>query len=166
MRFKFLLSIFLGIHSVLLYGQVSDHDHHMDEHKHKHQHKHEIAIANAAVYFIKEKAFAYGLHTHYIYNFSNSKFGLGLGYERIFDEHKHNTIGLVTSYRPIDPLSFIISPGITFEGDHSEHINFAFHFETSYEFQINNFHLGPIFEIAVDPEDTHLSFGIHIGLGF
>jgi hypothetical protein len=161
------LSIFYALSmNAQIFGTHHEEHDHEHEHPSGHHHKHEIAIANAAVYFLKEKIFSYGLHAHYVYNFPNSKFGLGVAYERIFDEHKHNTFGIVGSYRPIEPLSFLISPGFTFEGEESSHLNFAFHFETSYEFQIKNFHIGPIFEIAVDPEDTHLSLGLHIGYGF
>ena len=58
-----------------------------------------------------------------------------------------------------------MSPGITFEGDASD-INFALHIETNYEFELNDFHLGPVLELATDPEDIHLSLGLHIGYGF
>ncbi len=132
--------------------------------KHVH-HKNEIGIANSPVYFINEKVFSYGLHIHYIRNIADSKFGIGIGFEQIFDEHKHSTIGLVGVYRPIDRLSFNMSPGLTFEGKNSE-VNFALHLETSYEFEIEDFHIGPVLEFAYDPEDIHLSLGIHIGYGF
>ena len=135
---------------------------HTDKHKH---HSNEIGIANSPVYFIKENVVSYGLHIHYIRKITHSKFGIGLGYERIFDEHKHSTIGLVVSYSPIEKLSLNISPGITFEGDASA-VNFALHLETSYEFELNDFHLGPVLEFATDPEDIHLSLGLHIGYGF
>lgn len=108
---------------------------------HEH-HKNEIGMANAPAYFIKEKIFAYGLHLHGVRNIKNTKFGFGLGYERIFDEHKHNTIGLVGSYRPIEKLCLNISPGLTFE-DGSKTGRFALHLECSYEFEIKNFHIGP-----------------------
>ncbi len=93
-------------------------------------------------------------------------FGIGLGYERIFDEHKHNTFGVVASYRPIDPLSLNLSPGVTYEGSESDHLDFALHVEATYEFEISNVHIGPVFEFAYDPEDYHLSLGLHIGYGF
>ncbi|NQY66533.1 MAG: hypothetical protein HRT72_02255 [Flavobacteriales bacterium] len=60
-----------------------------------------------------------------------------MGYERIFDEHLHSTIGIVTSYRPFDGLSINVSPGITFEG--TGDINPALHIETAYEWEIYNF---------------------------
>jgi len=69
---------------------------------------------------MKEKECAYGLHIHYVYNLS--QFGFGLGYERIFDEHRHNSIGFVWNYRPVDELSLNISPGVSFE-DKSEGLN-------------------------------------------
>ncbi len=143
--------------------RAQNHEHVEDHHDH---HRNEIGIANAPVYFVNEKEFAYGLHIHYVYNIINTKFGVGLGYERIFDEHKHNTIGIVGSYRPIDGLGINLSPGITFEDNESSNINFALHVETSYEFEINNFHIGPVLEFAYDPEDYHISLGLHIGYGF
>ena len=135
---------------------------HTDKHDH---HKNEIGIANAPVYFVKEKVWAYGLHIHYIRNIKESKFGIGAGYERIFDAHGHNTFGVVAAYRPIGGLVFNVSPGLTFE-DESSGVNFALHLETSYEFEINDFHIGPVVEFAYDPEDIHLSVGLHIGYGF
>ena len=102
---------------------------------------------------------------HYIYNVPHTRFGLGIGYERIFDEHRHNTIGLVGSYRPVEELCFSFSPGITFDKN-SSNPKFAMHLETSYEFEMGDFHLGPVFEIAYDPEDVHISLGLHFGYGF
>ena len=133
---------------------------------HHHDHKNEIGIANSPVYFIKEKEIAYGLHIHYIRNIGENHFGIGLGYERIFDEHEHNTIGIVGSFRPIDKLAVNVSPGITFEGAEDTNINFAIHLEASYEIEIDNIHIGPVLEFAYDPEDYHLSLGLHIGYGF
>ena len=138
-------------------------EHNEDHHNH---HRNEIGIANALVYFVKEEVFAYGLHIHYVYNLAETKFGIGLGFERIFDQHKHNTLGIVGSFRPIDKLSIILSPGITFEDNENSNLNFALHFEVSYEFEINNFHIGPVLEFAYDPEDYHISLGLHIGYGF
>ncbi len=128
-------------------------------------HKNEIGVANSPVYFLKENLFAYGLHIHYVRNIAKSKFGLGLGYEKIFDEHNHKTFGIVATFRPIEKLSFNISPGFTIE-DNNPKANFALHFETSYEYEIKNFHIGPAFEFAYDPEDFHISLGLHIGYGF
>lgn len=137
------------------------------EHEHEHDHhRHEIGLGNSPVYFVNEKTLAYGLHLHYIYNIPHSKLGMGLGYERIFDEHQHNTIGVVGNYRPIENLSFSFSPGITFEENSLSHSMFALHFETAYEFELKNMHLGPVFEVAYDREDVHISLGMHIGIGF
>lgn len=142
----------------------AQHEHENHEGEHHNHHKNEIGVANSPVYFVKEKELSYSLHLHYVYNISETKFGLGLGYERIFDEHKHSTIGIVGSYRPFEGLSFNLSPGITFEAD--SELNFALHVETAYEWELGNFHVGPVFEIAYDPEDYHISLGLHIGYGF
>lgn len=43
---------------------------------------------------------------------------------------------------------------------------FTFHIESTYEFEFKNIHLGPAIEFAYDPEDFHISLGLHIGYGF
>lgn len=159
MRF-FLLTIFL---TALFASSISAQSTEVST-NHEH-HKNELGVANSAVYFVNEEEFAYGIHMHLVRNIPKSKFGLGLGYERIFDEHGHNTLGVVGVVRPIEPLSFNVSPGLTFE-DGSKTVSFALHLETAYEFEINNIHIGPSFEFAYDPEDIHLSLGIHLGYGF
>ena len=128
--------------------------------------KSEIGIANAPVYLVNEKKLTYGLHFHYIRNIGESKYGIGFGYERLFDDHKHNNFGIAGSYRPIDPLAINIAPGIVFSGSDFNSIKFATHLETSYEFNLSHFHIGPVFELAIDAEDLHLSLGLHLGYGF
>ena len=167
----FLLSLVFTMLAATSYSQEDEHDHEHDhehehekkEHQHDH-HKNEIGVANSPVYFIGENELAYGLHIHYVRQLGKSRFGLGLGYERIFDFHKHNTFGVVAAYRPIDPLSFNISPGFSFE-DNEPGIIFALHIETAYEWELGNFHIGPAFEFAYDPEDMHISLGLHVGYG-
>jgi hypothetical protein len=131
-----------------------------------HEHTNEIGLSNAPVYFVKEKTFTYGLHLHYVHSIPNSKFGLGLGYEHIFDKHKHTTYGIVAAYQPREAWTINLSPGITVEENNYSVLKFSTHLETSYEWEYKNFHYGPAFEIAYDPEDIHLSLGLHIGFGF
>lgn len=157
MKTTIIISILAILISTNIFAQHPEHTHH--------HHKNEFGVANSLVYFTKAEEFAYGLHFHYIRKISESKFGIGLGYERIFDEHGHNTFGIVGDYSPIERLHFSVAPGITFE-DGSSEVNFAFHIETSYGFEINDFHIGPLLEFAYDPEDIHISIGLHIGYGF
>lgn len=133
---------------------------------HKHDHHNEIGVAHAPVYFVNEKEVAYGLHLHLVHYGHESNFGIGLGYERIFDEHKHNTMGIVFSYRPISRWTVNLAPGITFEDAEKDNINFALHLESAYEWSLGDFHIGPAFELAYDPEDYHISLGLHLGYGF
>ncbi|HLW06775.1 MAG TPA: hypothetical protein VKY45_04365 [Marinilabiliaceae bacterium] len=151
---------------VILFGVFTTNINAQKEHHNHDHHKYELGLANTSVYFVKEKEVAYGLHLHLIRNINHSKFGLGIGYERIFDKHKHNTLGLVTSYNPFRGLHISLSPGATFEDHEPSAIKFAFHAETVYGFNVGDFHLGPIFEFAYDPDDYHISFGLHIGYGF
>ena len=154
----YLLLLFFTIGEIA----AQDHDHHEE---HEHHHEHEIGASVAPVYFTKAGELSFGTHFHYTYNFPHTKFGLGLGYERIFDEHKHNFIGLELSYRILHPLSINFSPGLSFEDEHKDEKEFDFHFETVYEFEFNSFHIGPVMELAYHPEDFHISLGVHIGLG-
>ena len=158
---KIKIGISLAILLVTFGSRAQDEEHHLPHHDH---HRNEIGLALAPVYFVKEKELSFGLHMHYLYNFVHTKFGLGLGYERIFDEHKLNTVGIVGSYRPFNGYSINVSPGITFE-DNSP-LAFALHIETAYEFELGEFHLGPVAEFAYDHEDIHLSIGLHLGYGF
>jgi hypothetical protein len=156
------LLLFASLISLHVFSQTDSHEGH-EHHKH---HKNEIGIANSPVYFVKEKEISYGLHLHYVRNLSETKFGIGVGYERIFDDHEHTTFGIVGSYRPIDRWSINCAPGITYEHNEISELAFALHLETAYEWEIHNFHIGPVLELAYDPEDYHVSFGLHVGVGF
>lgn len=153
-----LLLIVSGIFSTSVYSQEINHNH---DH-----HKHEFGVANSMVFLAKEKEIAYGLHLHLVRNIEHSKFGFGIAYERIFDEHKHNTIGIVGSYNPFKLLHISLTPGVSFNDNESSDLKFAFHAETSYDFNLGNLHLGPMLEVAFAPDDYHISLGLHIGFGF
>lgn len=142
-----------------------DHPGHLHEHHHDH-HKHEVGVGVSPVYFVNENELTYGIHLHYIYNIPSTKAGIGIGYERIFDDHKHNSLGLIVSYRPVENLNLSLSPGIAFESDEINSVVPGIHFETAYEFELEDFHLGPVLEFAADKNDFHISLGIHIGFGF
>ena len=118
----FLVYLFL-----FFYSRAQESDLHSDHELHRH----EIGMANSPVYYLKEKIFAYGLHAHYLYSFEDTKLAMGLGYERIFDEHKHSTYSLVFGYRPLERLSLIASPGITYE-EAEPGGAFSLHLETSF----------------------------------
>lgn len=163
MQLKFISFLVIFFMSNVLLAQ---HDHTAEGHVHHDHHPNELGIANSAVYFLKEKEVSYGLHIHFVKRIAASKFGAGLAYERIFDEHKHSTYGVVLMFTPINRLNFIVSPGVTLEAE-STSPTFALHVETSYEFEVgNNMHIGPALEWAYDKEDIHLSIGLHVGFGF
>lgn len=163
MKHIIVLIIFFSLLPAIAFTQFDNHENH-DIHHHEH-HKNEISVANSLVTFLQEKETAYGLHVHYVRKLSDSPFGVGMSYERIFDEHKHNTIGIVASYRPVERFAISLSPGLAFE-DSGSQSSLALHVETTYEFSIGDFHIGPLVEFAMDKEDQHLSLGIHVGIGF
>lgn len=144
-----------------LFAQDPDHEGHFHDH-----HSNEIAIAATSVYILGEKEFAPGLHAHYVYNIPHSKFGFGVGYERIFDDHNHNLLGVIGSYRPVSQWSINLSPGVLYKEFRASDFEPALHLETAYEFEVRNFHIGPVAGIAISRDDYHIGVGIHIGIGF
>ena len=142
---------------------------HGDDHLHEDhelEHIHEIGVSVSPVYFVKAKELSTALHLHYTYNFPETKFGVGLAYEHVFDEHKHNFWGVEASFRPVHPFSISLTPGLTYERNDFSEKQFAMHLETAYEFELSHFHLGPALEFAYHNEDYHVSLGLHIGFGF
>lgn len=142
---------------------AQDHTHGDKHHSHN---RNEVAISNNLVFLGMDKEFSYGVHLHYIRNIGATKFGSGLGYERIFDEHGHNTISIAGSYRPFHEFALMISPGITFEDHWENHFDFSIHLEAGYEIEINHCHLGPVLALALIPGDYHVSIGLHLGYIF
>lgn len=159
MKISLLLSLTFLIGLNINAQQLYKHDHDCAHHST------EIALASTLVYFPSEKAFAPGIHAHYVYNLPGTRFGLGLGYEKIFDDHNHNTIGFIVNFRPVNRLSIMVSPGVTL-ATHDKALHFSTHFETSYEFVYKKLHFGPVLGIGWDGEDFHIGAGIHFGLGF
>jgi len=155
-----ILSLLLNF-SVAKAQETGDHDHHEHEH-----HKNEISVGAFPVYLLNEKELTYGLHLHYTYNFPKSKAGIGLGFEKIFDDHKHNSLNIFLSYRPVENLHIGLGPGLAFEGHKINQAVFAMHLETAWEFIIHNFHVGPMLGFGIDKNDMHMGVGIHFGVGF
>ena len=154
-----ILLIFFWGKDIIAQSNHADHDHH-------HHPKNELGLGNYLVYLAGEKELSYGLHVHYLRTIEDSKFGVGLGFEQIFDEHDHQTIGIIGSYRPIYPLVISLSPGILLKGGERSTVNFALHAEAVYEFEINNFHLGPAIGFGYASSEFHVSFGLHLAYGF
>ncbi len=161
MKKFFLVSIFI-ITSIFLYSQ--EHDHHDEHHHHP---EYELGFSNGVVYNFSERELAYGIHTHFVKAISKSdKLGLGLGYERIFDDHKHNVVSVILLYRPVENFSVNFAPGVSWLATKSSSVKPSMHIEGLYEWQFGNFHLGPLVGIAFNTEDFHASIGLHLALGF
>ena len=133
-------------------------------HAHKH-HLNEIGVANSMLYIFSENGYAYGLHAHYIRYIPHTKFGYGFGYERVFGHHQTNTIGILGSYNPFIEFYFNFIHVITFE-DKSNQVDLALHFEVLYEFELYNFHIGPTIGYSLNPNDQHISIGVHMAYTF
>jgi len=164
MKIKQLLVLISLVVSLPLSAQHEGHDHEHHDHDH-HHHQNELGIGLTAVYLPGEQEIAPGTHVHFIHLLGESRFGIGAGYERIFDEHGHNMIGLIGSYMLFSNFTLTLSPGIVFE-DAADEFNPALHLEATYELSLGDFHFGPTVGIAYLPEHYHLGAGIHIAYGF
>lgn len=130
-----------------------------------HDHSFELSVSPGLVYLITEEQVAFGLHLHLVGEVS-PRWSLGAGFERVFDDHAHNTISAVLLYRVTDSWTVVLAPGGTFSDKDPAAFDPSGHLETAYEFKFGDMHFGPSLELAVDPDDAHLTAGIHVGFGF
>ncbi len=137
-----------------------------DGHDHEHS-RNEIGLSNNAVYNVSEKEVAYSIHVHFVRTFEkHDNFGMGIGYERIFDDHKHNAISAILMYRPIEHFSINIAPGIIWLDSKENSLKPAMHIEGLYEFELGHFHIGPLVGVGFNTEDLHAAVGLHLAVGF
>lgn len=156
--FKKIAYLFITI-TIVLANQL------MAEQISKNSHKHEISLGVISTHFIKEKENALGWQLHYIRSLGKTDFGIGIGYERILDGHGYNTLGFIFNLKPIENWSINLIPGIAYHDGGLKHIEFAFHFESIYEFKIESLHIGPLIDYSFEEDENHISLGIHFGFG-
>ncbi len=147
--------------SIRGYGQASS------EEK-SHHHRNEISIATGIVPLPAENELTMGFHLHYIRGVGKEgRFGLGLGLETIIDEHKHYTASVVFQYNIYKGLIVGYSPGVMMRKEGNQNLfQFAQHIETAYEFELGEFHIGPMAELGIEQIGVHYMVGIHVGIDF
>lgn len=154
---------FLFVSTLTSYSQ-----HNHDGHNHEIEHYHsgfEIGFSNGFVYNLTEKEGAYGLHVHFVKTIGRKgKYGLGLGYEAILDDHKHQAISAIFEYRATEHMLFNIAPGVTWLTTQPNSIKPSLHLEGIYAFEIGKIHLGPLVAVAFNTEDFHTSLGLHLAI--
>ena len=149
----------------LPYAYVTAQDDHNEE---GHHHKNEISVAVGIVPLVAEDKLTGGLHFHYIRGIGEEhRFGLGIGLETIFDEHKHYTVSIVFNYRIVSALVLGYAPGLLMrkEGDQTLY-QLAHHIELAYEFELGEFHIGPVVELGIEVGGIHYMGGVHFGIEF
>lgn len=133
-----------------------------------HVHNNELSIAAGIVPLVAEDEVTAGLHMHYIKGVGKeNKFGIGIGLETIFDEHKHYTSSIVFQYRLYKGLAISYAPGLLIRKELATYqYQFASHIEAAYEFEIGEFHIGPVAELGVEKNGIHYMGGVHFGVNF
>ena len=156
--FLILLVLILG-QDIIAQSHHADHDHH-------HHPKNEIGVGNYLSYLAGEREIAYGLHIHYLRFIKESRFGAGIGFEQIFDEHKHRALTIIGAYKTKTPLVLSLAPGILFPTEENPGIRFNLHTEIVYEFEISRFHIGPALEFSTTFDEYHIGIGLHVAYTF
>ena len=152
--------IFLVLIINFLIGQI--------DHEHNHEHNNEMSIAIGVVPNHEEQENNIGLHIHYIKGIGeDNDFGLGISFETILDEHKHNSMSIIGSYHFNNGFSIAYAPGILVtENEEIVATELTQHFEFCYEFEFEIFHIGPQFDIGFEKEEIHFMLGLHLGFDF
>ena len=137
-------------------------------HHHDHGHNNEFAIALGIVPEHEDEESKLGLHLHYVKGIGeHNQYGIGISFETIFDEHKHNSISLIGTYHFDNGFSIAYAPGILFvEHEGEDEIKFTQHLEFYYEFELDKYHLGPQFDIGFEDGQVHYMLGFHFGIDF
>ena len=138
------------------------------EHNHKHSHENEFGVAIGIVPGHEDEDDNIGLHLHYVKGLGEeNNFGIGISLETIFDEHKHNSVSIIGTYHFDRGFTIAYAPGILFaEHDGKSEEEFTQHFEFYYEFELDNFHIGPQIDIGFEDSKTHYMLGLHFGIDF
>ena len=93
----------------------------------------------------------------------------GCGQSSLPDQWRVETIAEMVSDSITFESGFTIAyvPGLLFvEHGNDTETQFAQHIELCYEFELKQFHLGPQFDIGIEKDGFHYSFGIHLGVDF
>ena len=135
-------------------------------HIHSHKHNNELGFAVGVVPGHDNEENNIGLHLHYIKGVGDhNDFGIGISLETIFDEHAHNSISIIGTYHFNNGFTVAYAPGILFsEHDDEKETIFTQHFEFYYEFELNQFHLGPQIDFGFEKDEIHYMLGLHFGI--
>lgn len=148
---------------VLVIGAMSSFAQSEDE---KHTHSNDLSVAIGLVPLPAEETTTIGFHFHYLKGIAmENRLSIGIGLESIADEHGHYTASVPLQYRIIGGLTGSYAPGLMMRKEDSEILyQFSQHFELGYEVDMGKFHIGPVFEIGLEPTGAHYMGGIHLGI--
>lgn len=167
----FLGILLLSISIFSAQAQINPDDHkndHAHSKLHNDSHRFHIGFGGAGTYIFGADVLAPGIHVHFIRQMGkHHQWGIGLGYEGIVDEKVHNGLNLLLNYRPVSFLTINTGPGLVIgKHDGEMEVSPAFHTEAVFEFNLAGFHVGPMIGYGIDNEHSHVSVGVHFGIGF
>lgn len=127
----------------------------------------ELGYSTNISYLKYEATFSPQLSLYYKRNVSGF-FAIGAGYNAIFDEHFHNTLHLITSFRLYRELFVSINPGLVFKSYRGRaQTLYSLGFSTNYQMNISEkIHVGPKAEVVVAQDDMNYLLGFNMGLSF
>lgn len=113
-----------------------------------------------------EKSFAPALHLSLIKSLETYKFlRVGISFEKIFLEHKHFSTNIVLNFNFFDNLYFSIEPGLLcIEENCIDKQRYIAHYELSYNFIIDKYNFGPLFQFSRSSLDMHIMLGVHFAI--
>ncbi|MEZ4754542.1 MAG: hypothetical protein R3A13_09585 [Bdellovibrionota bacterium] len=145
------LEIGLSVEYVYLDEGSEDEVHHEEEHE---EHDSTESVA--------------GLHAHIIKSLGDEgiqkNLGLGIGGEILFTDDPHYGLMASLAIYPWSEWLLMLSPGVEIAKHEGSYENkFVMHYEISYGFEFDNYHIGPAIGFAHTQDTKHYSAGIHIG---
>jgi hypothetical protein len=142
-------------------------EHGTEDAHHDHHQTYEFGGALGPAYGFSEAHLTGSLHLHLLRNFGPEKnLGAGIGFETLFDEHRHLNFSIPVNYNTGSGLVFTVSPGILWKQESNWESSPSVHLETLYEFMFEKLHIGPMFEFSLARSDIHIMLGIHLAAGF
>lgn len=146
--------------------------------EHSHAGKNEVGISTGVFYAVDDKDWGGGIHLHYFRSIGKSnRWAVGGYLEQAWFEDSHVSVGIGAKFEVLERLCLGAFPGVTLARHHHEEEGgtdkartkgeFSMHWELVYDLiEWKLFHLGPVLDYSWSKNDSHITLGVHIAVGF